>query len=173
MSRRNRGSVVHPAVGNLPDGVTEAMNKVQEMTEEEAPKPEPRKVVPSELKDLVLFGKVVDELEIGGFTFKMSTLTNRQQKTLVKRLVKLDNEERLMNIKVFTLAEAIHSINDVPLSEISSYSEEGWGDFEKAVEALSELQSNLVDKLYDYYESLVNKSNSFLKEEGLGDAIKN
>jgi len=174
MSRRKRGNVDHSVLKNLSEGMEGALNKVREMGEDDLDsnqEVEERVKAPSALKDLVLFGKVEEEVSVGGFTFKMSTLTNREQQTLVKELVKLEDEERLMNVKMFTLAMSITSVNGSPISHFVSSDSES--EFMLAVSLLNEMQSNLVNHLYDQYELIVQKSNSFFKDGELGEHIKN
>ena len=80
------------AMGPLPDGVAGALNKVKELNQEtytESVAPE-RVVFPDGLKNLALFGRITEDYKIGEYTFKISTLSNRQQKELVKKLFKLD-----------------------------------------------------------------------------------
>jgi len=181
MGRRN-GNVNHSTaskaskaldtVNDSSSGISVALDKVREMNESSVEVELPREPVPSELKDLVLFGKVIEEVHAGGFIFKMSTLNNRQQKKLVRRLVKLDAEERLMNVKEFTLAQVIQSINGQPLEELYDGDDDLSVDDKKS-EVVSEFQSNLVEKLFNKYEDLVKKSNSFFESGDLSDKIKN
>jgi hypothetical protein len=178
MSRRSRGNVEHTSAAKALEatkssgGINDALDKVKEMSEA-GPAPEPEHVPASaELKDLVLFGRVTDSVSVGGYTIKMSTLSNREQKSLVKRLVKLEAEERLMNVKTFTLSQSIKSINGLPLEDLYDGDEDLDVDGMK-IEVVSDFQSTLSEKLFDKYEELVSKSNDVFKEGDLADKVKN
>lgn len=161
-------------IREMPEGVSNALEMVKELNEEKIAeaKPKAKTKAPMELRDLVLFGRIIEDYKIGGYTIKLSTLTNRQQKDLLSKLLKLNNEERLMSVKTATLAEAIISINEVPLTELYQ-GQEDLTDSEKRNEVVSDLQSNLVEKLFIKYEDMVTKSNKLFEEGDLGEEIKN
>jgi hypothetical protein len=168
-------SKIDKAVKSMPDGVVNALNKVKELNESEVAEETIKESIP-EVRQLVLFGKIVEDFTIGDYRFKISTLSNRQQKSLVKRLMKLDSEERIADIKVVTLTEAVVSINELPLENYFSYSPSGDNKFtidEIRYEVISELQSGLVSRLFDFYESLVVKSNKIFSDGSLNSEIKN
>ena len=183
MGRRSRSNVEHSSASkanaaldtakNMPSGVNDALEKIKEMNEGESKSKSSSKPVKAELKDLVLFGKVVEEFSIGGYTFEVSTLSGKEQKFLVRKLLKLDSEERLMNVKEFTLAAAIKTINGVPLYEVYNDEEEGLSKEQKSIEVVSNFQSNLIERLFDKYEELVVKSNSVFEDGDLGEQVKN
>lgn len=172
MNRRRTGSVEHPILNKeLPKGVADALNeanKEEELTSSEVDYKKPI----SELKDLVLFGKVEEEVYLGGYKFLLSTLKGREQRELLKKLLKLDNEERLMHIKEFTLSYALKSINSVPLEDL--YDDGETNDvFQKRVSVISDMQASLVEKLFEKYDKLVGKANEVLDNDGVGGAVKN
>ena len=161
-------------IKEMPQGVSNALQAVKEMNEEEmAPVVVKERVqAPAELRDLVLFGRVVDEVSIGGYSIKISTLTNRQQKAVLTRLLKLTGDDRIMSVKAYTLAEALVSINGVDLIDLYDGNEELSND-EKKIDVILNLQSSLVEKLFDKYESMVVKSNKIFEEGDLAEEIKN
>lgn len=172
MSRSRRGNIMHKTtLKDIPSGVSAAMDKVRELNEGELEEQD-AKPVPSELRDLVLFGLVIEDVVFGGYTFNISTLSNRQQKRLVRRLMTLDSEDRVMNVKPLTLSQAIRSVNGVPLEDLYD-GEEGLSVDDQKVEVISDFQSNLVDKLFDSYEELMKKSNTFFESGELSEQVKN
>lgn len=175
---KNRTEIDHPMAGKARStkmtGIAGALEKVNEMKAEDerieaSPKPKQHF---SSLKDLLVFGKVTETIDLNGISITLSTLTNKQQKNLVTRLMKLENEDRLLNAKTFTLGEAVISINGINLEELCD-SDLDLSIEQKKVEVISEMQFTLVDLLYDKYEELVKKSNSCYKTESVSDDIKN
>lgn len=176
-----RGNVEHQTtskiqskLGNMPSGVNKALEKVKELNETEQ---EEEQLVPvsSELKDLILFGKIVEDFQFGGYVFKISTLNNRQQKNLINKLLKLNNEQRILQIKPFTLSEALISINGTSLVELYN-GHQNLSDEDKKLELVSELQSSLVEVLFKKYEQLVERSNDLFEPKtdgGMEEQIKN
>lgn len=177
MSRTGRGNVEHDSASrvksltsNLPEGVSNALSKVREANEESIREPRP---VPEGLRDLVLFGSVSEELSFGNFTFKLSTLSSKKQREILKKLIPLSNDEKLVNLKFLALSQAIVSVNNVPLESLYFGEDPDLTIDQKKIEVLSELQSTLIDKLFEKYEDLVKKSNSMFKDGGIEESIKN
>ncbi len=170
-----KGNIEHPMTSKktpveLSKGVSQALDKVREFNEAEQ---EPELIpVSGELKELALFGKITEEIKVGNFIFKLATLTRRQQKELITKLLKMNSEERILHVKTMTLAEAIITVNNVPLSELYAGSDE-LTEAQKRNEVVSDLQSVLVEKLFAKYENMVAQANDFLNQGGLGDQIKN
>lgn len=121
----------------------------------EATQPKEQKF--GDLKNLVLFGKMTEDVVIGDYTFSITTLKAKKQKQLVSRMMKLSEEDKLLNIKLYTLAEAIESINYVNFEEIE-FDYESTDVFDRKVEILLEFQSSIINKLYDNYEKLSDSS---------------
>jgi hypothetical protein len=170
-----RNNIEHASISkvmkNLPSGVSDALDKVREFNEVE-PIEEQKESIP-EVRHLVLFGKIVEDLIVSGYKIRVSTLSNRQQKSLVKKLMKLDSEDRIADVKVMTLTEAVVSINELPLEDYYSEENSDLNVEQKRYEVISDLQSSLVNKLFDFYESLVLKSNKILTNGELKTEIKN
>lgn len=181
MSRNGRGIVEHDAsrvrsaVANMPEGVSRALNKVKEdnyeqpLEERQAEKPQ----VPFGLKDLILFGKISEDVKIGPYTFKIGTLSNNQQRDIFKRLFSMSNEDKIVNLKPYTLAEAILSVNGAGLEELYTGNDFSLSVTKKKEYVIAQLQSTLVDKLYTKYEEISKKSNDILSGDGISDDIKN
>jgi hypothetical protein len=187
MSRSGRGNVEHEtaskvrgAMGNIPEGVSRALNKARESNGEtnlereyeqkEAP---PKAAMPEGLRDLILFGKIIEDVKYGPYNFKISTLTTAQQKDVFKRLFALSNEDKIANLKVFTLAEAIISFNNAPIESLYDGEDDSLSKFKKKEYVISQLQAALIDKLFQKYEEMVKQSTELFSDGGLGDSIKN
>ena len=181
MSRRNRGNIEHSEVSSTSNilGAIEKLNSMQEADEqlkypEAKPETKEAKKVSADLRDLILFGKVTESVEYGGFTFVLSTLNNKQQQRLVKKLIKLENEDRFLSVKIFTLAECVVSVNNMPLCDLYDDADgENLTDYEASVEVLREMQLGLVESLYVRYEELAKQSNDLFKKDGIEGDIKN
>jgi hypothetical protein len=126
--------------------------------------------ITSDLKDLIIFGKVSEDISIGGYNIAISTLNARQQKRLISELMKLDSGDRIFYIKIYTLAEAIVSINNVPMDQIST--DDSIEDvFLRKVDIISNFQSAFIESLFDKYETINNNSKEYFKTS-LGEQIK-
>jgi hypothetical protein len=126
--------------------------------------------VTSDLKDLIIFGKISEDISIGGYNIAIATLNARQQKRLISELMKLDSGDRIFYIKIYTLAEAIVSINNVPMDQIST--DDSIEDiFLRKVDVISNFQSAFIESLFDKYEAINNNSKEYFKTS-LGEQIK-
>ena len=148
--------------------VFEKLEEVKNESQPETPKEEYK--MPSDLKDLIVFGKVSEEVSIGGYNILISTLNAKQQRKLVSELMKLSSEDRIFYIKIYTLSEAIVSINNVPMNEISSDASIE-DSFQRKVEVISNFQSTLIEALFNKYESMNNISKEYFKTN-IGEQIK-
>lgn len=182
MSRNTRPNVDHPtaakvraATGELPPGVNDALNKIKELSEEDKSKKtqEVRTAeVPKSIRELILSGKLSDEFDIGPLHIKISTLSSRHQKEIIKKIFSLSNEEKISNIKLITSAYCIDSINGFKLEDLY----EGGEDldfFEKRFEVISDMQSIVSDIVFTRYEKLLEQSRGLYNDGGTQDLIKN
>lgn len=177
MNRKDTVELNHPIAGErgrktpaeLLSGANELLQKAEEA--EEAKNEKVSKSLP-DLKDLIFFGRIKEKIEFGNFTFELTTLTNKQHKSLVSRLVGLkNNDEKLLNIKSYTLAESITSVNGIPLEKFAE--SEGVGDvFEKKVELINSFQSTLVEALFAKYEEITTTSNKLMSQDEVKEEIK-
>jgi hypothetical protein len=183
-SRRKTGSVDHPIAGSrkttrkkkapseMLEGAAGAIEKLKEMEEAEAaPAEEEAPQSISELRDLLFFGKITEKVQIGGFIFELTSLTNKQHNNLIAKLLKLGEEDRILHIKTYTLAESMQSINGVPVAEILDIPD--MDPFDAKLKIISELQSTLVEKLFDEYERINRTSDGIIKGEDIRDQLKN
>lgn len=176
MSRNGRGNVEHDsasriknAVNNMPENVSKAVGMVNELSSKDVPKKE----IPEGFRDLLLFGRVTEDVEFGTYKFKVSTVSAKQQKGMLKKLFLMSNEDKVSNLKFLTLSEAVISVNGAPLESLYFGEDQSLSTAEKKMEVLLELQSSIVDKLFVKYEELVSKSNSLVSDGGLEDNTKN
>lgn len=112
----------------------------------------------SDLKNLILLGKLVEVVNIAGFRFKLSTLSTKEQSQIMKTLMKSDEIDRVLHSKAIAVSYCIKEINSVPLSELS-LEHEGETDEERKTSFVMEMQATLVDKIFTEYEKLVERSN--------------
>jgi hypothetical protein len=176
MSRNGRGNVEHDsasriknAINNMPEGVSKAVDMVSGLNSS----PVVKKEIPEGFKELALFGKISEDVEVGSYKFKISTISAKQQKGILKKLFLMSNEEKVANLKFLTLSEALISINGVSLESFYFGDDQTLSVDEKRSEVLLELQAVVVDKLFAKYEELILKSNSFVSNGGLEDSLKN
>lgn len=127
---------------------------------------EAKKINSSDFKDLVLLGKLSEEIDISGYTFKVSTLTAREQKNIMKHIMSLDEMDRILGSKAVAVAYSVQSINDVPMSNVSEDSE-GETEMDRRLDFILGLQSSVIERLYSKYESLVDRSSQEVGLESL------
>ena len=111
----------------------------------------------SDLKNLILLGKLTEEFKISGFTFKISTLSASEQANLMKLLMRADEMDRVLHSKAIAVSYCVKEINSVPLSELSE-EHEGETAEDRNVSFILDMQSTLVEKIFREYESLVERS---------------
>lgn len=179
MSRNGRGNVEHDsaskiknALNNMPENVSRAINMAKEGNEIKD-KEVIKKEIPQGIKDLTIFGRLSEDLDFGSYKFKISTLSAKQQKSIVKKLFSMSNDEKISNLKFLTLSEAVVSVNGAPLESLYFGDDDSLSPEEKRIEVLLELQAVIVDKLFTRYEEIARKSNELLSDGGLQDTLKN
>lgn len=121
----------------------------------------------SDLKNLILLGRLTEEFKVGGFTFKISTLSASEQAGLMRTLMKADEMDRVLHSKAIAVSYCVREINSVPLSDLSEGCE-GEAREDKNISFILDMQSTLVEKIFREYESLVERSG---KEVGF-DTVK-
>jgi hypothetical protein len=121
----------------------------------------------SDLKNLILLGRLTESVSVSGFSFEVTTLSAREQKGIMKEIMKMDEADRVFAAKALAISYSLKSVNGVPLSELSSELEAEEGT-SKNMSFVLNMQSSIVDKLYQTYENLVGRSG---EEVGL-DTLK-
>ena len=120
------------------------------------------------MKELVFLGKLRETLDIGGFKFVVSTLTASQQRDIMRSIMRIDDADRILDLKLVTVSYAVETINGLPVEEFCE-DESITSVEDKRVNVVGSFQAALLEKLYQTYERLTLSSN---EELGLGDLKK-
>ncbi len=129
--------------------------ELDETLETEGDEPE-ETISPQEygdLRNLIFLGRLEEDVELGGFRFKVSTLNNSQQRKIVAKLMQYDQIKRQTDVKIAGLAEAIVSVNGVTLEKLYNGPEVD-DILEKKIIVLENLQANVITKLANAYDKL-------------------
>lgn len=138
------------------DASAEELEAVDQLDDAEAK-------VASDFKNLVLLGRLEEDVDISGYTFAMTTLSARGQRDIMKHIMSLDEMDRILGAKAVAVAYSIKSVNGTPLFIVSK-DNEGETDMERNLDFILSLQSSVIERLYAKYEELVQQSG---KEVGL------
>lgn len=98
------------------------------------------------LSQLIFLGRAEKNVEVGGMTFKIVSLSQQETRSLMKEITAHDKDE-IDNflVRAYTLAHSIESVNGVPLEDI------GNGYYDSVVEAkldvLNRMQNSVLEKL--------------------------
>lgn len=119
----------------------------------------------ADLSGLCNFGMIEDEINIGGFNFKLRTLTAKEQEECLAcisgyNLTSLALAAALQNQ---TLTRALVSVNSVPIEKLPHSLDIKEGDSLRLA-IIGSFQDALKRKLYDFYQSLSEKSDNLVKE---------
>ena len=122
--------------------------------------------VSSDFKDLVLLGRLEEDIDISGYTFRVSTLSARDQRDIMKQIMSLEEMDRIMGAKAVAVAYSVRSINGTPLFIVSE-NNEGETSEDRNLEFILSLQSSDIERIYAKYEELVGRSNEEVGLEAL------
>jgi hypothetical protein len=106
------------------------------------------------LEKLIFMGKNERVVEIGEVKFTMSSLTEKQNRTLLEKIFGLSEAERLAQSKGIAVASSILKINEFDLETVIGGVEEGETTFDKKIALISKMQFSIVNKLYEAFESI-------------------
>ena len=106
------------------------------------------------LEKLIFMGKNERVVEIGEVRFTMSSLTEKQNRTLLEKIFGLSEAERLAQSKGIAVASSILKINEFDLETVIGGIEEGETPFDKKIALISKMQFSIVNKLYEAFESI-------------------
>ena len=119
-----------------------------------------------DLKSLIYLGRLVKTIEIGGFSFEITTLTTSQQKDVMRTIMTDgDATERMLDIKPLTMSYSVTSVNGVDLESLCKDSSLTRVE-DRRLDVIMNLQSVLLEKLYREYDELVTRSG---KDIGIDD----
>jgi len=185
MSRRNRSNVEQggrdsnvadkiKAINNMSPQMNDLLDKVRELNESDAEQ-KPAKPASRSIKELILFGRVSRTVQMGDYSFFMTTLNNKEQKRLVRSLTDLEQSDRLLNVKTYTLSFVVKSINETKLEDIYEYDddEDDMTTEEVRRAVIDNLPYALVTELFEVYDEMAKESMDLVKPEKMGDEIKN
>ena len=133
----------------------EEMQKLVNPEEEPESPSDSRKI--SDLKNLILLGKLTERVNIGGFLFTISTLSAQENANVIRALMKAEEIDRVLLSKAIAISFAVKEINSVPLSDLSA-EHDGEEEAQRNLAFILDMQATLVEKIFVEYEKLVEKS---------------
>lgn len=133
----------------------EEMQKLVNPEEEPESPSDSRKI--SDLKNLILLGKLTEKVNIGGFLFTISTLSAQENANVIRSLMKAEEMDRVLLSKAIAISFAVKEINSVPLSDLSA-EHDGEEEAQRNLAFILDMQATLVEKIFVEYEKLVEKS---------------
>jgi len=119
---------------------------------------EEKKMSLKSLKDLLFLGRSENIITIEGIDFKLKTITAEEQRNIILKIMKMQEEYRILSAKIVTLAFSITSINNVPFESFTDDNLDG-DIYDKRIAIVEQLQASVIDKLYNFYEKMVKESN--------------
>ena len=158
--------VVRGKVTSNPNLDPDLINKRFEKAEEESEtKKQISYSVPKELKgleNLIFLGANTRDIQLGEFSFTLSTLSAKQQEIIFKSALDILEQERILFFKKGVLASSIKRINGRPLS---SYLEED--TFQARIELVETLQQSVFDLLFEELDEITSEAGKILTAENL------
>ena len=119
------------------------------------------------LESIIFTGKLSRDVDIAGTKFTLSTLANRENNQIVRKLMTIGDTADLLTIRVLTLAYTIRKINDVEFGDLVE-SDDGIESMDKRISIIDSMQTSVIEKLWEEYESLVEEHEKLI----IGDNIK-
>ena len=118
----------------------------------------------AKLDNLFMLGFLEEEIEIGGYIFKVHTLTNRENQKIATLFSKLgETEGGLFSVNDIVLAYAINTVNDTSLEELYDGNEKD--SIMRKVSVIKDLQQPVVNRLMEFYKEMSEKSSSQIGDE--------
>ena len=161
MSNRSRNMEHGSFTRNEPKNnlnISPSVQKMVDMVKEEPMEESPKKISDG-FKKLMMFGKLSDVVTFGDISIELETLNAAKQKFVIQKMNALDQNERIYFIRLYVLAEAILNVNGQSLESLME-NEDNKSSFDHKVEILGNMQSLLLEKLYEKYNELLEKSNN-------------
>lgn len=116
------------------------------------------------LEDLIFLGRVEKVINIGSFTFKISSLTNQEQDEVNIFLMSLSDEQRVLQLKRVIIAQCLRSINNIAFEKTLNIPSPTMDD---KCNFLAKLQSAVVDQIFDGYTKLITESKEVISSENI------
>ncbi len=123
----------------------------------------PEKIDAFDFRSLVELGRVQDSIKIGNFTFEMATLDDVLQSRAYSIL---QNDPEKVTLRRIIIALALLTINGKEPEKIVKI--EGTSE-EKRLYLVGSLQGSVAEKLIDFYDKLLDRSQKEVTE----DIVKN
>lgn len=112
----------------------------------------------SDLQSLINCGKITDTIIIDGQRFQMSTLSDDEQEFLFKKFANVDKAGDFLELRRTVIAMSLERFNDKPIEYLYQGSEEKLDIFGMRMALIRKMQSPVIEKLYLFYEELLNRS---------------
>lgn len=119
-------------------------------------------IAPLDLQSLIELGRVQDTLTLGQFTFELATLGDSMQAKAYEIIQNMESTDGFLAVRRVVIALSLVSINgQLPESLVG-----GDGDpIEKRISLVASLQGNVVEKLYDFYDELLERGQQEITPE--------
>ena len=151
MSIKKDLSVKNPVFSGAQDKISELSSK--DLAEN------PRSGLMEDMKQLLFLGKISREVKIGDYIFKIESLTEERQRSLINKIMKMSDQEKVTYAKVYSVCEAVTHVNEYSIDLIC---EELYGEHEdvdlRKVLFFGQLQAFIIDKIFLEYEKLLDES---------------
>lgn len=123
----------------------------------------------TDLRSLIELGCVKDSIEIGGTTFVMRSLGEREKLEISQILLAKEKPDAntLFEFNIRVLANSIVSANGVPLENM--HPEADKDPLSKKMEILSNMQTPVLGKLIEFYEKITERCD----EQYTAEEVKN
>jgi len=110
----------------------------------------------SGLRQLIFLGRQESIVDVDGVSFSIATLTSGQQRSMMKDVMTLSDDERVPSMREAVLSRAIVSVNGEPLEDL--YVGDGLDSLtplEKRGRLISDMQFTVVERLFIEYNQMV------------------
>ena len=140
--------------------------EIEHIDDESQDVEEPNMLDLDNLRDLIFLGKLNEVVEISGYKFVVTTLSVKQHRDIMEHIMSTDQNARLLDIKPLTVSFIIETINNVPLEDLCE-DDDIENPMLRRLSVVMNMQSNIVEKVYQVYEQLLETSNKNIGLENL------
>jgi hypothetical protein len=158
----------HPSFRQPPQN--ERLTKMQDVLNgadtQSSPQTQTNVMPNGDLRQLIYLGRIQDKIEVGGYVFEMKTLDSSEQDEIWMGLSFLPGENKFLVIKKPILVRSITAINGRALETL--YEGDDYRELteqQRATRVVNKWQNALVNKLYEFYEVLLDRSNKLINPE--------
>jgi hypothetical protein len=111
-----------------------------------------------DVKSLVLLGRIEESFDDFGFTWHMHSLNSSENSDAMAAVQHLDGLAQINQLRIEVLSRAIDTINSQPL-EVTYTGDPKTNTIAKKREIVGSWQPTVLNKLFEKYSSLVDRSN--------------